>query len=677
MRGFEPTLWPWLWFKLYWAAWALLLAVVAKLLLARGRETALRARFSAAPRRLTPPTWRVAATAAALVLAFGGFIFYNTNVVNTYRSSDATMQRRAEYERRYGQYEGLIQPQLTATTLRVEIYPTDGVADIRGSHRLENRSAGAVDAIHVATRWDAQTELAGLDRPAARVTADDTFGYYVYALEKPLAPGESVRLDFTVRVGHRGFTNNGIDAAVVGNGTFFESDWLPAIGYQPLRELTDASERERLGLPQRVAIPPLEDAPALARPYGGRVDLDAILATDADQIAIAPGVLHRTWTEAGRRYFEYATDVPIGADYRIFSARYAVHERTWRDSRQTVEVQVFHHPDHTQALDRIMRSAHDALSYYTTHFGPYPFRHVRVIERPGSGKGAHADANTIDVMEGFSLLHPKPDRDVDLPYHIVAHEIAHQWWGTQVTPAFVEGGGILVESLATYSALLMGKDTLGDEHARRYLRFVRLEYQHPRSPAMPPLLRATDAFLNYRKGPLALYTLGEYIGHERVRRALRTLLDTRGSVHSPQLSTSLDLYRELAAVTPESSQWLLHDLFEANTFWHLEANSASAESRPDGTWLLTLDVTANKKTIDEAGVETPLPMNDWIEIGVYDGDGQLPFHIEQRRIASGAQQITVIVPRQPARAGIDPRFLLVDWDTADNIASVHGAPSRR
>ena len=68
-------------------------------------------------------------------------------------------------------------------------------------------------------------------------------------------------------------------------------------------------------------------------------------------------------------------------------------------------------------------------------------------------------------------------------------------------------------------------ETLGAEHLQRYLRFVRLEYQNPRSPAMPPLLQAVDAFNNYRKGPLALYALGEYIGQERVRGALRSLLE--------------------------------------------------------------------------------------------------------------------------------------------------------
>jgi ABC-2 type transport system permease protein len=34
------------------------------------------------------------------------------------------------------------------------------------------------------------------------------------------------------------------------------------------------------------------------------------------------------------------------------------------------------------------------------------------------------------------------------------------------------------------------------------------------------------------------------------------------------------------------------------------------------------------------------------------------------------QTITVTVPARPTRAGVDPRFLLVDWATADNVHTV-------
>jgi ABC-2 type transport system permease protein len=186
---------------------------------------------------------------------------------------------------------------------------------------------------------------------------------------------------------------------------------------------------------------------------------------------------------------------------------------------------------------------------------------------------------------------------------------------------------------------------------------------------MPPLLRAVDGFLNYRKGPLALYALGEYIGQDRVRAALRSLLEKHSS--RPGQVTSFDLYRELQAVTPESSRWLLHDLFETNTFWDLETEAARAEQLAAGTWQVTLDVDARKRVIDEAGVETVLAMDDWVEIGVFaERAGNEPIYLQKHRIRSGKQTITVTVPSRPTRAGIDPRFLLVDWATEDNVANV-------
>ena len=53
MRGFEPFIGPWLWFKLYWAAWALLLAVAATLFWVRGKEADVGSRLGLARRRLT------------------------------------------------------------------------------------------------------------------------------------------------------------------------------------------------------------------------------------------------------------------------------------------------------------------------------------------------------------------------------------------------------------------------------------------------------------------------------------------------------------------------------------------------------------------------------------------------------------------------------------------------
>ena len=112
----------------------------------------------------------------------------------------------------------------------------------------------------------------------------------------------------------------------------------------------------------------------------------------------------------------------------------------------------------------------------------------------------------------------------------------------------------------------------------------------------------------------------------------------------------------------------LHDLFEANTFWELETERATAEQTEAGTWQVTLDVRARKVVVDTAGVEKKVPMDDWVQIAVEESGK--PLHLQMHRIRSGEQTITVTVPRQPTRAGIDPNNLLIDLKTDDNIKTV-------
>ncbi|GAB3493156.1 hypothetical protein GCM10027341_08120 [Spirosoma knui] len=125
MSGFGPFIKPWLWFKLYWASWAFLLAVIATLFWVRSKDGGVKARLQRAHHRL--PHYKSALVVAlTLVIGSGGFIFYNTNVLNRYLTEADRMAMRAEYERRYGQYEHATRPVLTRTKVQVEIYPDEG-----------------------------------------------------------------------------------------------------------------------------------------------------------------------------------------------------------------------------------------------------------------------------------------------------------------------------------------------------------------------------------------------------------------------------------------------------------------------------------------------------------------------------------------------------------------------
>jgi hypothetical protein len=671
MRGFGPTLGPWIWFKLYWFAWALLLGALTRVFWVRGREPGFRARLRAARDSFTGSAAGAALTALVLILAFGGFVFWNTNVLNEYRPAAESTALQAEYERTYGRYEGVPQPRLVGMAVRVEIHPDRGQAEIRGTYSLVNATRAAIDSIQLAPAWGARTGPAELDRASTLVLDDPRLGHRILALRSPLLPGDSLRLGFTVHIGARGFSNDGIDAVVMANGTFLDlGDWLPAIGYRAGREISGAGERADHGLPPEPAVVTLERAVAVQDTMDAeRIAFEAIVGTAEGQTGVAPGALRRSWTGNGRAYFHYVTDVPISNDVAIYSARYAVRKAKWKD----VEIEILHHPTHTSNLDEMIRSIQASLDYFTAHFGPYQHRQIRMVEEPDDGNSLHSAPVNISYEEGFAIFNPGADaRKLEFPFAVVAHEVAHEWWGHQVRPVRAEGAGLMSESLAWYSAMAVVRQHYGDDQLRRLLDMMREAYVDPRARAGVPLLRAYDWFIGYRKGAFAMYALREYLGEGRINTALRSLVDTHRAGRPP-LPTSLDLYRELQAVTPDSLRYLLVDLFEVNTFWNLEAKKATVE-QAGNAWRVTLDVEAQKVAVDTAGTETKLPMNDLIEIGVYargegEGPGELLYQ-RLHRIRPGEQRITVTVSKEPAWAGIDPRRLLIDTETGDNVIAV-------
>ncbi|MEA2561005.1 MAG: type transport system permease protein [Acidobacteriota bacterium] len=679
LSGFGPFVAPFLWFKLYWAGWALLFAVAANLFWVRGEERGIRQRIRLARLRFTRPAAAAAVTAAVLILTVGGFLLYNTNVLNGYRTRFEEAELRAEYERRYGRFEGVPQPSMTGTELRVEIYPKARKVQVRGVYRIENRTEKVIDTIHLSVHPDVETRAVEFDRPARVAIADDELGHRTYALAEALQPGGSLRMSFEVLFAPRGFPNDDINTSVVGNGTYFDHvggrqpnhrRWLPVIGYQRSRELADASLRQEHGLAPQPVVRSRDDLEATRDPAGREwIDFEAVIGTDEGQIAVAPGTLRRTWTENGRRYFHYGSDVPIRNAYAFLSAGYEVREAWWNG----VRIQIFHHPRHVFNLDRMIRSVRASLDYYTKNFGPYPYRQIRVAEFPRYAELAHAYPTTISFAEGLGFLTRVDEKKghLDTPFAVVAHEVAHQWWGSQVAPAGVEGAPMLTEILAQYSAMMVLERTHGREQVRKFLDQTRIEYmnrRHNRENREVPLLLLSDqSNLVYRKGALVMYTLREYIGEERVNAALRSFLEKHRS-GDPPYPTSRDLYRELQAVTPGPLRYLLADLFEKVTLWDLQAKQARAEPTGTGEWRVTLDVTARKVAVDGVGAETEVPMDDWVEVGVFDSAG--PLLLEKRRLRSGAQSITVIVPRKPSRAAIDPYHLLLDRDVQDNAREV-------
>src|SRR6185436_3955725 len=88
MNGYGHFVRPLFWFDLYWALFTVALLCLARLLWVRGSDTAWGTRLAVARTRFRGPVRVAVPLLGAAFVAVGAFIFYNTNVLNDYVSSD-------------------------------------------------------------------------------------------------------------------------------------------------------------------------------------------------------------------------------------------------------------------------------------------------------------------------------------------------------------------------------------------------------------------------------------------------------------------------------------------------------------------------------------------------------------------------------------------------------------
>ena len=175
----------------------------------------------------------------------------------------------------------------------------------------------------------------------------------------------------------------------------------------------------------------------------------------------------------------------------------------------------------------------------------------------------------------------------------------------------------------------------------------------------------------------------EFERHRKLVEEIRAHDHRYYVLDDPQISDRAydALYAELKAVTPDSLKPLLSDLFEHVTIWDVRTDSVKSAPVDGGQYRVTLFVEASKARSDSIGNLTQIDMNDHVEIGVFAGTAsdKSPgdsLYVRQHRIRSGKQTIVITVPRQPARAGIDPYRKLIERERDDNVAETWTSPPK-
>ena len=689
------------WYNFYWMIFGALLIVIGAVFYNRGVVTSVKERLQIARERFHGPVRWITTILILGFISVGAYIYYNVSYVNNYLTVREGEQRQAEYEKKLKKYENIDQPKVTGLHLFSDIFPAERKIIVRGLVSIANKSDNPISTLHLdGTGLQSFTVLyngkpMAVDYPLIYKrgkfnwfrSANDTAKYRIYHLPAPMKPGDSAVLEVNSVVAYKGFTNDISGTEIVHNGTFYDGG-LPAFGYDDQQELFSDEKRKKYKLPEKKDQYPVQTDVKGIKTFlftknAELVKFDITVSTSADQLAVAPGRLDKKWQQNGRNYYHYIQDEPVDLFFDVLSASYATStDAVTLYNKQKVGLELYYQKDHTANLSRFMGAYKDGLDYYSRVYGPFQFKQMRLLEFPKYRAFAQSFPNTVSFAEGFgwSADFSSPDK-FDYTYWVTAHELAHQWWGHQVSPNRTRGSNLISESLAEYTALLLTQRKYGKDNMKRFLKQELDDYLRGRANEAKKenvFINCNRAYEWYNKGSLILYGLADLIGTDTLNKALHEFRDAYAFKQKPPYAGSNDLYRYIARHVPDSVKYYLDDTWNKITLY--ENRVIEAKSTPTGKkneYRIDMKVSTRKMYADSAGNEKPAAkMNDYIDIGVFAADSKdkngrtqtNPLYLKKYKLTAGEHTISIIVKGEPpVRVGIDPYVKLIDRIPDDNV----------
>ena len=292
---------------------------------------------------------------------------------------------------------------------------------------------------------------------------------------------------------------------------------------------------------------PCFDEPALK----ARFTMTAVV--DPAHLAVSNTPIASVKVEGGKKTVRFAETPRLSTYLVALAVGPLVESHTTAGKTQ---IRVITTPGKAALAKHALEYAAELLPWYEKYFGvPYAYGKLDLVAVPDFEAGAMENAGAIFFREAALLLDdqaaPQTQRRVAM---IIAHEMAHQWFGDLVTMQWWDETW-LNEAFATWAE--NRAEAALHPAWEPWLEFARgregalatdaLAATHPVHMPVANPEQAREAFDNitYEKGASVLRMLERWLGEENWRRGVSDYLHA----HAEGNATGDDLWRALAAVS--------------------------------------------------------------------------------------------------------------------------------
>lgn len=306
----------------------------------------------------------------------------------------------------------------------------------------------------------------------------------------------------------------------------------------------------------------------------------------------------------GRQRVTFA-DTPSMASYLLFMAM-GDYERITTNV-DGVEVGVVVRRGQTGRAREALRAGEESLRYYTEYFGiRYPLPKLDMIGVPGAGGfGAMENWGAILYFDQYLLVDDgSSEAERQNVFSIVAHEIAHQWFGDLVTMAWWDDLW-LNEGFASWMAAKAIEARHPDWHpwlsqltdgTASAMYLDAREGTHPVVQRVDTIDEANLAFdsITYEKGLAVIRMIEAYVGEENFRRGVRDYLNA----HLYGNATTEDLWRAVQAASGQPVLDIARSFTNQPGFPVLDVTGGACPAR--STTPAAISITQRRFAMDEA-----------------------------------------------------------------------------